>query len=76
MNTDFTQIDKSQFECIQNGNSVYFGRLYWVHQDTQEVLENLLTRVKSIKEGGAEASSEEIAAEKAKFVRMRHGVGI
>jgi hypothetical protein len=76
MNTDFTQIDKSKFECIQMGNGqVYYGQLRWTHAETQVQVDDL-KEVKVVKEGGAEATPEELQAEKDKYKRTRQGVGI
>lgn len=44
MNTDFTKIDKSNFECIKMNDpagGLYYGQLKWAHCETNELKDNL-----------------------------------
>ena len=65
MNIDFTIVDKSDFECIRIGNDsekVYYGQLSYYNPETKNLLKNL-----------DEIEDED---EKAKYQKVRHGVGI
>ena len=75
MNIDFTQIDKTNFECLDIGGNVYYGQLKWMHCESGDVRDSL-DDVVPVKESG-EPTAEEIEEEKAKYKeRVRHGVGI
>lgn len=64
MNTDFTKIDKSAFECIkfEGEGEVYFGLTKYLNQETGDLVDSI---------DGIEEEEE-----KEKYKKVRHGVGI